>query len=190
MSTTPPWLRLQQSAAELERLQPSCCGTVHPLAVVDGVLDLGAGSVVKAGTVLEGYVRIGRNCSIGPNAYLRGHVSVGDNCVIGNAVEVKNSLLGNSVFIAHLSYVGDSVIEDDVNVGGGCIFSNFRHDAGEISMPWDGRLQPTGLNKLGCLVGAHSRIGCKCVILPGRVLPPYTRTYPGTVFSKSEGAGC
>ena len=181
MSTIPPWLRLQQSAAELERLQPSCCGTVHPLAVVDGVLELGEGSVVKAGTVIEGYVRIGRNCSIGPNAYLRGHVSVGDNCVIGNAVEVKNSLLGNSVFIAHLSYVGDSIIRDDVNVGGGCIFSNFRHDAGEIRMPWQGELLPTGRNKLGCVVGEGCRIGCKCVILPGRVLPPGTWTEPGSV---------
>ncbi len=187
MNSLPPWQRLQQNAAQLTQLQPDCRGSVHPLAVVDGVLELGEGSVVKAGTVIEGRVRIGRNCTIGPNAYLRGHVSVGDNCVLGNAVEVKNSLLGNQVFISHLTYVGDSVIEDDVNVGGGCIFSNFRHDAGEIRMPWQGELHPTGTNKLGCFVGAHSRIGCKCVILPGRVLPPHTHTYPGTVYT---GADC
>lgn len=183
MSNVPPWQRLKESAAELEQLRPDCRGTVHPLAVVDGVLELGEGSVVKAGTVIEGHVRIGRNCSIGPNAYLRGHVSVGDNCVLGNAVEVKNSLLGKQVFISHLTYVGDSVIENDVNVGGGCIFSNFRHDAGEIRMLWQGELCPTGTNKLGCYVGDHCRIGCKCVILPGRVLPANTHTYPGTVYS-------
>lgn len=181
MSNVPPWQRLQESAAELEQLHPDCRGTVHPLAVVDGVLELGEGSVVKAGTVIEGHVRIGRNCSIGPNAYLRGHVNVGDNCVIGNAVEVKNSLLGNQVFISHLTYVGDSVIENDVNVGGGCIFSNFRHDAGEIRMPWQGELHATGTNKLGCYVGDHCRIGCKCVILPGRVLEEGRWTDPGTV---------
>ena len=78
-------------------------------------------------------------------------------------------------------------VEDDVNVGGGCIFSNFRHDAGEIRMPWQGSLQQTGTQKLGCLVGAHSRIGCKCVILPGRVLPPGTCTYPGMVYTGSIG---
>ena len=180
-SPTAPWLRLQQNARELATLQPDVRGAVHPQAVVSGVLALGEGSVVKPGTVIEGRVRIGRNCTIGPNAYLRGDVTIGDGCVVGNAVEVKSSVLGNAVFVSHLTYIGDSVIEDDVNVGGGCIFSNFRHDAGEIRMPWDGTLQPTGTNKLGCYVGAHSRIGCKCVILPGRVLPAGTQTYPGTV---------
>jgi len=180
---TPPWLRLQQNARELASLQTDIRGTVHPLAVVDGVLELGEGSVVKAGTVIEGHVRIGRHCTIGPNAFLRGAVCMGDGCVVGNAVEVKNSILGNAVFVSHLTYIGDSVVEDDVNVGGGCIFSNFRHDGGEIRMPWDGSLQHTGTNKLGCCVGSGCRIGCKCVILPGRVLPAGTRTYPGTVYN-------
>lgn len=180
---TPPWLRLQQLAQECSALQADVRGTVHPLAVVEGVLQLGEGSVVKAGTVIEGHVRIGRNCTIGPNAYLRGHVSIGDDCVVGNAVEIKNSMLGNKVFVSHLTYIGDSVLEDDVNVGGGCIFSNFRHDAGEICMPWGGSLQSSGVNKLGCYVGSGCRIGCKCVILPGRVLPPGTQTYPGTVYA-------
>lgn len=188
-SENPPiWERLQQETAALMQLQPVCHGQVHPLAVVNGVLELGEGSVIKAGTVIEGHVRIGKNCSIGPNAYLSGQVSVGDNCVIGNAVEIKSSVLGNSVFVSHLTYIGDSWLEDDINVGGGCIFSNFRHDAGEIRMLHQGELVPTGLHKLGCHVGAHSRIGCKCVILPGRVLPPYTQTYPGTVYTGTGAA--
>lgn len=185
MKSLPPWQRLQENSRQLAEIKPECKGEVHPLAVVNGVLSLGEGSVVKAGTVIEGRVRIGRNCTIGPNAYLRGDVTVGDGCVLGNAVEVKSSVLGNGVFVSHLSYIGDSVIEDDVNVGGGCIFSNFRHDAGEIRMPWDGKLQATGCCKLGCYVGEHSRIGCKCVILPGRVLPAGTQTYPGTVYGGS-----
>jgi NDP-sugar pyrophosphorylase family protein len=176
-----PWMRLQQAAAELQEMQPACHGSIHPLAVINGVLELGEGSVIKPGTVIEGHVRVGKNCSIGPNAYLRGDTIIGDNCIIGNAVEIKSSILGNAVFVSHLTYIGDSVLEDDINVGGGCIFSNFRHDAGEIRMPWQGELCPTGRNKLGCLVGEHCRIGCKCVILPGRVLPPGTWTDPGSV---------
>ena len=180
--TLPPWERLQHALEALNDLSPACHGLVHPLAVINGVLELGEGSVIKPGTVIEGCVKIGKNCTIGPNAYLRGQVRVGDNCVIGNAVEIKSSVLGNQVFVSHLTYIGDSWLEDDINVGGGCIFSNFRHDAGEIRMLHAGYLTPTGRNKLGCYVGAHCRIGCKCVILPGRVLPPYTQTYPGTVF--------
>lgn len=177
-----PWMRLQQAAAELQKMQSACHGSIHPLAVVNGVLELGEGSVIKPGTVIEGHVRVGKNCSIGPNAYLRGDTIIGDNCIIGNAVEIKSSILGNAVFVSHLTYIGDSVLEDDINVGGGCIFSNFRHDAAEIRMPYNGVLTPTGRNKLGCHIGSHSRIGCKCVILPGRVLPPHTQTYPGSVI--------
>lgn len=178
----PPWQQLDAAAAELRRMRPDIRGTVHPLAVVEGVLQLGEGSEIRPGTVIEGHVRIGKGCKIGPNAYLRGETTIGDNCVIGNAVEVKSSIIGNSVFISHLSYVGDSVLGNDINVGGGCIFSNFRHDAGEIRMPWQGELTPTGRNKLGCAIGDHARIGCKCVILPGRVIPPCTHTDPGTVI--------
>lgn len=176
-----PWEELAQETVALQQLKTNIRGEVHPAAHVLGVLELGEGSVVLPGTVIEGHARIGKGCRIGPNAYVRGETRIGDNCVIGNAVEVKSSLLGNQVFVAHLSYIGDSIIRDDVNVGGGCIFSNFRHDAGEIRMPWQGELHPTGRNKLGCVVGEHSRIGCKCVILPGRVLPPGTWTAPGEV---------
>lgn len=181
-SPTPPWQLLEHATEELRRLRPADHGgSIHPTAVIQGVLELGEGSVIKPGTVIEGHVRIGRHCSIGPHAYLRGEVSIGDNCVIGNAVEVKSSIIGNRVSIAHLSYVGDSLLGDDINVGGGCIFSNFRHDAGEIRMLHRGELHYTGRNKLGCVIGNGCRIGCKSVILPGRVLAPGTQTYPGEV---------
>ncbi len=177
-----PWEQLDEAAAELRALRPAVRGTIHPLAVVDGVLELGEGSVIKAGCVIEGHVRVGRRSIIGPNAYLRGETSIGDDCHIGNAVEVKSSLIGNQVSIAHLSYIGDSVLGDDINVGGGCIFSNFRHDAAEIRMPWQGELHHTGRNKLGAAVGSHARIGCKSVILPGRVIAPGSWTEPGSVI--------
>lgn len=182
-ATLPPWEELAALERELSALAPDVRGSIHPLAVTeDAVLQLGEGSRILPGTVIEGRVRIGRNCKIGPGAYLRGYVSIGDNCVIGNAVELKNAKLGNEVSIAHLSYVGDSVLRDDINIGGGCICSNFRHDAGEIRMPWDGRLQQTGCCKLGCYIGSHARIGCKCVVLPGRVIAEGTQTVPGSVI--------
>lgn len=180
---TPPWERLAQNETELASLRPVNCGSISPCAIVCGKLELGEGSVVKAGSVIEGHVRIGRHCTIGPNAYLRGSTSIGDHCYVGHAVEIKNSILGDHVSVAHLSYIGDSVLESDINVGGSCVFSNFRHDAAEIRMPWAGSLQRTGRNKLGCYIGSHSRIGCNCVILPGRVLPENTQTYPGQTIS-------
>lgn len=182
-TTLPPWEELDALERELTAMRPDIRGSIHPLAVTENaVLQLGEGSRILPGTVIEGHVRIGRNCKIGPNAYLRGYVSIGDNCVIGNAVELKNSKLGNAVFISHLSYAGDSVLRDDINIGGGCILSNFRHDAGEIRMLWQGKLRCTGRNKLGCCIGSRARIGCKCVVLPGRVIPEGEQTEPGSVI--------
>ncbi len=177
-----PWEKLNAVAEELRTLTPTLRGSVHPQATVEGVLELGEGSVIKAGCVIEGHVRIGKRCTIGPHAYLRGETSIGDDCHIGNAVEVKSSIIGNQVAIAHLSYIGDSVLGDDIIVGGGCIFSNFRHDAGEIRMPWQGKLCATGRTKLGADVGSHARIGCKSVILPGRVIEAGAWTMPGSVI--------
>lgn len=169
-----PWERLTQGCADLLQLEERIEGCVHPTAVLDAVLELGQGSVIKAGSVIEGHVRIGRDCTIGPNAYLRGCCSVGDGCKIGHAVEVKDSLIGNQVFISHLSYIGDSLIEDDVNLGGGCITSNFRHDASAIRMMHGGQLCETGRNKLGAYIQRGCRIGCNCVVLPGRCLESFS----------------
>lgn len=181
-----PWKQLEAAAAALTAQQPEILGTVHPLATVLGSLRLGEGSAILPGTVIEGHVSIGRNCTIGPHAYLRGTTLVEDDCYIGHAVEVKSSIIRRGTRVAHLSYVGDSILEEDVNLGGGCICSNFRHDAGPIRMPHAGQLQDTGRNKLGCVIGAHSRIGCNCTILPGRVLPPHSRTAPSSVISRPE----
>ncbi len=175
------WLRLEQTCRELTSLQTEIQGHIHPTAVIEGVLELGEGSVIKAGSVIEGHVRIGKNCIIGPNAYLRGCCAVGDDSKVGHAVEMKDSIIGRQVFISHLSYIGDSLIEDDVNLGGGCITSNFRHDAGEIRMMHKGKLCPTGRNKLGAYIQSGSRIGCNSVVLPGRTIEPNSWIEAGTI---------
>jgi len=177
-----PWDILKKRAVSMKALRVDIQGSIHPAAHIDGILSLGEGSVIKSGSLIEGHVRIGKNCIIGPNAYLRGFCDIGDNCRVGHAVEIKDSILGDKVFVSHLSYLGDSILEDDVNIGGGCILSNFRHDAGEIRMPWKGELRCTGRDKLGAYIGHGSRIGCNCVILPGRVLAAHTWTEAGNTI--------
>ncbi|MDZ8110191.1 MAG: bifunctional UDP-N-acetylglucosamine diphosphorylase/glucosamine-1-phosphate N-acetyltransferase GlmU [Nostoc sp. DedQUE12a] len=62
---------------------------------------------------------------IGPYAHLRGHVQVGAGCRVGNFVELKNTQLGDRTNAAHLSYLGDSVIGERVNIGAGTITANY-----------------------------------------------------------------
>ncbi len=181
--TQPAWKQLEQSCKALQNLQTNIEGSIHPTAVIDGILELGEGSDIKAGSVIEGHIRIGRNSSIGPNAYLRGNCQIGNNSKVGHAVEMKDSIIGNQVFISHLSYIGDSIIEDNVNIGGGCITSNFRHDEGEIRMIHQGKLCPTSRNKLGAHIQSGSKLGCNSVTLPGRTIPPNSKINPGTIYS-------
>ncbi len=75
-------------------------------------------SVVSDSTVKAG-------SRIGPYAHLRGHVEVGAGCRVGNFVELKNTQLGDRTNAAHLSYIGDTVVGNQVNIGAGTITANY-----------------------------------------------------------------
>ncbi|MEH1966005.1 MULTISPECIES: bifunctional UDP-N-acetylglucosamine diphosphorylase/glucosamine-1-phosphate N-acetyltransferase GlmU [unclassified Nostoc] len=75
-------------------------------------------SVVANSTVQSG-------SRIGPYAHLRGQVQVGAGCRVGNFVELKNTQLGDRTNAAHLSYIGDTVVGNQVNIGAGTITANY-----------------------------------------------------------------
>jgi len=68
---------------------------------------------------------VGMNNNIGPYARLRPGAKTNNNVNIGNFVEIKNSIVGAGSKINHLSYVGDSVVGKNVNIGAGCITCNY-----------------------------------------------------------------
>jgi len=68
---------------------------------------------------------VGSNSTIGPFANIRPHAKIGKNCKIGNFVEVKNSVLDESVSASHLSYIGDAHVGRHTNIGAGTIFCNY-----------------------------------------------------------------
>ena len=80
--------------------------------------------IIKSHTVLESS-KIGKGSSIGPFARLRPSTTIGENVKIGNFVEIKNSKIGNKCSINHLSYIGDSQLGKNVNVGAGTITCNY-----------------------------------------------------------------
>jgi bifunctional UDP-N-acetylglucosamine pyrophosphorylase/glucosamine-1-phosphate N-acetyltransferase len=68
---------------------------------------------------------IGKDVEIGPFARLRNNVIINDNVIIGNFVEMKNSQIGCGSKTKHLSYVGDSTVGQNVNIGAGTIVCNY-----------------------------------------------------------------
>ena len=68
---------------------------------------------------------IKNNVKIGPYARLRQNCIIEDDVNIGNFVELKKTLFGQRSKTAHLSYLGDAIIGDDVNIGCGTITVNY-----------------------------------------------------------------
>mgnify|MGYP002851250016 CR=1 FL=1 len=85
--------------------------------------EIGFSTKVLRSTVVNS--RIEGNCSIGPYSNIREKTTIDENCRIGNYVEVKKSKIKRNVKIAHLSYIGDSEIFENVNIGAGTITCNF-----------------------------------------------------------------
>lgn len=79
---------------------------------------------IKAFSHIEG-TQIANHVEIGPFARLRPETTIGEKARIGNFVEIKKSQIGNETKISHLSYIGDSVIGTNSNIGGGTITCNY-----------------------------------------------------------------
>lgn len=85
---------------------------------------IGAGTIVQPFSHME-QVTIGKDCRIGPYARLRPGSELATETHIGNFVEIKNSQVGTGSKINHLSYVGDTTVGKEVNIGAGTITCNY-----------------------------------------------------------------
>ncbi|MCK9533021.1 MAG: bifunctional UDP-N-acetylglucosamine diphosphorylase/glucosamine-1-phosphate N-acetyltransferase GlmU [Gammaproteobacteria bacterium] len=87
-------------------------------------VELGAGTQLRPMSVLEEAL-VGPDCRIGPFARLRPGTVLAGHAHVGNFVELKNAQVGEGSKVNHLSYVGDTVMGRDVNVGAGTITCNY-----------------------------------------------------------------
>jgi bifunctional UDP-N-acetylglucosamine pyrophosphorylase/glucosamine-1-phosphate N-acetyltransferase len=96
---------------------------IEPYAVIANS-KLGAGTVVHSHTVITD-AETGPDCEIGPFARLRPGADLANDVKVGNFVEVKKSTIAEGSKVNHLTYIGDSEIGRDVNVGAGTITCNY-----------------------------------------------------------------
>lgn len=68
---------------------------------------------------------VGASASVGPYARLRPGTELGAQAKVGNFVETKNAKIGRGSKISHLSYIGDTVMGQDCNIGAGTITCNY-----------------------------------------------------------------
>jgi UDP-N-acetylglucosamine diphosphorylase / glucose-1-phosphate thymidylyltransferase / UDP-N-acetylgalactosamine diphosphorylase / glucosamine-1-phosphate N-acetyltransferase / galactosamine-1-phosphate N-acetyltransferase len=133
-------------------------------------------AVVEPGATVRGPAIIGPRCFISGSALLRGGVFLDEDCIVGPAVELKSAFLFRGSKVAHLSFVGDSILGADVNLEAGSIVANYRNELEDkrIRIGVGGRIIDTGVDKFGALIGDGSRIGANAVIAPGAILPRKT----------------
>lgn len=108
---------------------------------------IGNNTEIAANSVLEDSV-IGSHCTIGPFARIRPGTELHDEAKIGNFVEIKKSVIGRHSKVNHLSYVGDSELGQDVNVGAGTITCNY-----------------DGVNKFKTIIGDNVFIGSNTALV-------------------------
>ena len=86
--------------------------------------DINDGTVIFPNSYIENAV-IGKNCRVGPFARIRPESRLNNDVHIGNFVEVKKTEVGDGTKINHLSYIGDSSLGKNINIGAGTITCNY-----------------------------------------------------------------
>jgi bifunctional UDP-N-acetylglucosamine pyrophosphorylase/glucosamine-1-phosphate N-acetyltransferase len=126
------WIDLQATIAEDVELLPGTM-LIGPTVIERGAIigpdtsldscEVGEGATVRRTDATLAV--IGARASVGPFAYLRPGSYIGENGKVGTFVEIKNSTLGKGTKVPHLSYIGDTTIGEETNLGAGTITSNY-----------------------------------------------------------------
>ena len=138
---------------------------VHKTARIAPTAFLGAPCIIGPGTEV-------RHC-----AFIRGSALVGENCVVGNSVELKNVILFDNVQTPHYNYVGDSILGYKAHMGAGSVTSNVKSDKTLVVIHGQEEI-PTGLKKVGAMLGDFVEVGCNSVLNPGTVVGRNSNVYP------------
>jgi UDP-N-acetylglucosamine diphosphorylase/glucosamine-1-phosphate N-acetyltransferase len=163
---------------------------VEPMVMADtthGPIIIDRGAVVHAFSRLEG------PCYIGPmtqvlGAKIRGGTTLGPHCRVGG--EIEASIVHGHSNKYHDGFLGHSYVGEWVNLGAGTHNSDLRNDYGEVTVTVGGLPVRTGLSKVGCFIGDHTKtglgtllntgssIGAFCNLLPaGRYAPKYLPSF-------------
>lgn len=135
---------------------------IYPNVYLQGNTKIGNNVTILPGTVLINAViedgamidsskiedsKIGKDTTIGPMSHIRNNTEVGSHCRIGNFVELKNSKFGNNSKCAHLTYIGDSDVGENVNFG-----------CGVVTVNYDGKNKYRTVVKDGAFIGSNCNL--------------------------------
>ena len=129
-----------------------------------------SGTVINAHSLLEDSI-VGKDCNIGPFARLRPGSKLETAAKVGNFVETKKARIGEGSKINHLSYIGDAIVGEDVNVGAGTITCNY-----------------DGVNKYQTVLGNGVFIGSNSSLVAPVTIQDHATIGAGSVITKDVEA--
>lgn len=138
---------------------------IEPNCILKNVV-LGDDVIVKANSYLEDVV-VSNNCDIGPFARLRPGTVLADHVKIGNFVEVKKSTFAEGSKANHLSYIGDTTVGKNCNIGAGTITCNY-----------------DGVTKNKTIIGDGAFIGSNCSLIAPVTIGDNATIGAGSTVSK------
>ena len=156
---------------------------------------VGDGTVIKHFSLIESS-SLGEGSFVGPYGRIRPGSIIGNNVQIGNYVEIKNSSIGNDCRINHHTFIGDSLIADQVTIGAGTITCNHDGNSTRHTIIEQGAYIGSGCNLVAPLIiSAEATIGAGSTItqdVPAEKLTlarSIQTTVNGWVRPKNQRAG-
>ncbi len=143
-------------------------------AKIKGPVIIEEDAEIRSGSIIEGPAFIGRGTYIGNNVLVRKYSSLGPQSVIGYGVEMKNCVLTGSGRVGRLSFIGDSVVGEGVDIGSGIVTVNNNMDGSTVSVRVNKVALDSKMIKLGAFVGDRCRLGAGHTIAPGSIIEPET----------------
>jgi bifunctional UDP-N-acetylglucosamine pyrophosphorylase / glucosamine-1-phosphate N-acetyltransferase len=161
---------------------------IEPQTHLRGTTVIGAGSRIGPNSTIENSTigdnvtamysvildsHVGNHAVVGPFAHIRQQVQVGESCRVGNFVELKKTTLGANTNVAHLSYLGDATVGEQVNIG-----------AGTITVNYDGK------NKHQTIIGNYTRIGSNNTLVAPLTIGAQVTTAAGSAIVSDVPDDC
>jgi bifunctional UDP-N-acetylglucosamine pyrophosphorylase / glucosamine-1-phosphate N-acetyltransferase len=161
---------------------------IEPQTHLRGTTTIGTGSRIGPNSTIENSTigdnvtamysvildsHVANNAVVGPFAHIRQQVQVGESCRVGNFVELKKTTLGANTNVAHLSYIGDATVGEQVNIG-----------AGTITVNYDGK------NKHQTVIGNYTRIGSNNTLVAPLTIGSQVTTAAGSAIVSDVPDDC
>jgi NDP-sugar pyrophosphorylase family protein len=158
---------------------------VSPNAVIEGDVYIDDNAHIDNFAVIKGPAYIGKYAKIGNHALVRQSIIEAET-VVGFGSEVARSYVGPRCMLHH-NFIGDSVLESDVNPSWGTTTANLRLDGKTVRMKLPQDIIDTYRHKFGSVIAKGAFLGVNCSIMPGVTIAKDAKVKPGTVVNEAIG---